>query len=139
VGGVRNAATRTAESVLCLLLGGVVALVGAFVHTGALFVVGIAWPLGLVLALGLEILALRLAGGVAGRTGVWQSCAAWVAVVLVLTWPRAAGDIVIPGTWYGYAFLFVGMAIAMGMAVLSQVQSVTRVQEPASAAVEGRR
>jgi hypothetical protein len=33
--------------------------------------------------------------------------------ILLLTWPRGAGDIVVPGTWYGYAYLGLGMLIGL--------------------------
>jgi hypothetical protein len=49
-----------------------------------------------------------------GPTGVWACSSGWILAVLVLSWPRAAGDIVIPGTWYGYAFLGLGFLVGLG-------------------------
>jgi hypothetical protein len=130
---------NVAAAVICLLLGAVAALFGAFVHPGVRVVLDIAWPVGLVLALALEALSLRLAAGVSGRAGVWLTGSAWVAVVLVLTWPRAAGDVVVPGAWYGYAFLILGMGLAMVAATLAWVRSAVPVPVSASAVAPERR
>jgi hypothetical protein len=126
------------DAAVCLLVGAVAALFGAFVHPGVFVVAGFAWPVGLFLALGVELLALRLAAGVAGRRGVWLTAATWIVVVVALTWPRAAGDVVVPGAWYGYAFLLLGMVVAMVSVTLVWARSVVpqapkpSADEPAS-------
>lgn len=104
---------RVLAGVIAFALGAAAGLLGAFVQSGVVVAAGIAWPLGLFLALGLEIGALLLAAGVADRAGVWLAGSGWVLTVLVLTWPRAAGDVVVPGTWYGYVFLGGGMLVAV--------------------------
>jgi hypothetical protein len=133
VAAVRSVVNQVADAVVCLLLGAVAAVFGAFVHPGVLVVGGIAWPVGLALALGIELLALRLAAGIAGRRGVWLTAAAWVALVLALTWPRVAGDVVVPSTWYGYAFLVLGMAVAMVWVTLAWARTVVRADASPSA------
>jgi hypothetical protein len=70
---------------------------------------------------------------------VWFTGGAWIAVVLVLTWPRAAGDVVVPGTWYGYAFLILGMGLAMVAATLAWLRSAVQVPASASAIAPERR
>jgi N-acetyl-1-D-myo-inositol-2-amino-2-deoxy-alpha-D-glucopyranoside deacetylase len=121
---------------LAFVVGVAVGVAGAFLHTSVLLLAGIPWPTGLVLALGLFSVALVHAGRMEGPTGVWACSSGWILAVLVLSWPRPAGDIVIPGTWYGYAFLGLGFLVGLG----PLVSAWWRRQGPApSATVDVRR
>jgi hypothetical protein len=104
---------------LAVVVGAVTGVLGAFVHQQVL-VLGAALPVGLVLAPLIQIGGLRWARDLDGRTGPWICSAGWVVAVLVLSLPRLSGDIVIPATAVGYAFLAVGLAVAVaGPAVLA--------------------
>jgi hypothetical protein len=111
-------------------------VVGAFVHPAVVVGAGIAWPIGLPLALGLFGVALALANRAEGPAGAWACSSGWVLAVLVLSWPRAAGDIVIAGAWFGYAFLGLGFVLGLGPLVAAWWR---RTAVPTSAgAVSGR-
>ena len=54
-----------------------------------------------------------------GRSAAVAVAIGWVLAVLALTSTRPAGDVVVPGTWYGYAYLACGLAIVIGVAVMA--------------------
>lgn len=91
-------------------LGGAAAgLLGSFVHP--LRLVGL--PVGLVLGLGLSAAAFAAArAATAGRAGVGVAALGWAVPVLALSAPRPEGDLVIPATGLGYAWLLGGLALA---------------------------
>jgi hypothetical protein len=95
-------------------LGGLLAgVLGSFVH--AVRVAG--FPVGLPAALAL-CLAVFLATGLASRRRGPVALAAltWLAVVVLLSARRPEGDIVVPGTGLGYAWLL-GGTVAAALAV----------------------
>jgi hypothetical protein len=84
-------------------------------------------PLCVPLAVAGNVVLARLAGGLTGRPvlGVLPPVL-WLAVVLILAAPRAEGDLVVPGTLTGLAFLFAGsVAGAYGAA-----STMTRGRNP---------
>jgi hypothetical protein len=106
-----------------LVVGVTTAVLGAFVHQ-MVVVLGIVWPVGLVLAPALQIGGLRWARDLDPRSGPWWCSAGWVIAVLALSLPRASGDIVVPATATGYTFLAVGLAVAVAGPVLLALQQV---------------
>jgi hypothetical protein len=90
-------------------LGGLVAgLVGSFVHAATAYGV----PVGLLSGLGLS-LAVFVTAGLTTRSRGSVTCAAlgWASVVLLLSVRRPEGDLVVPGTGLGYAWLLGGMVV----------------------------
>ena len=84
-------------------------------------------PVCVPLAIVLNVVLARLAGGLTGwpLLGVLPPVL-WLAVVLVLAAPRPEGDVVVPGTVTGLVFLFGGsVAGAYGAAT-----TVTRRRNP---------
>jgi hypothetical protein len=92
-----------------VLAGGLSALLGSFVHAAT-----VGWaPVGLVAALGLSLACFVAVGLAARRRGpVGLGAVAWMLVVLVLSMPRPEGDLVVPGTPLGYAWLLGGLLVA---------------------------
>jgi hypothetical protein len=66
-------------------------------------------PLAVVAAMVGNVVLARLMARVTGRglTAVIPPLL-WLVVVLVLAAPRPEGDLIVPGTWTGLAFLFLG-------------------------------
>jgi hypothetical protein len=115
VRAVLRPVARVIVLVVQVLLGIATAVVGAFIAPGVLVAWGVVWPVGLVVALLLTAVGLGVAARDGGLTGAWAAVGGWFATILALSWPRPQGDIVIPGTWYGYAFMLGGMAIAFAV------------------------
>lgn len=96
-----------------LALGAVGGVLGSFVHPlrpGGL-------PLGLLGALALTAAGCAAARLLAGsRSGGAAAALGWLAPVLLLSAPRPEGDLVVPGTGAGYAWL-VGGTVVAGLAV----------------------
>jgi hypothetical protein len=91
------------------LAGGLAAVLGSFAHAAT---AGGA-PAGLAAALGLSFACFVTTGLAARRRGpVALAAAAWVLVVLVLSLRRPEGDLVVPGTALGYAWLLGGTLAA---------------------------
>ncbi len=104
---------------LVLLLTVLLALWGSFLvpfRIGATLV-----PVSLVIAVVGNVLVGRAGARVAGSTGAVVPGVLWVGLTLVLSGRRAEGDVVVPGTVVGLAFLLAGAlasAGAYGAAVL---------------------
>jgi len=95
-------------------LGGLaVGLIGSFAHASTAYGV----PVGLLASLVLT-LAVCATAGLATRSRGPAACAAlgWVAIVFLLSTRRPEGDLVVPGTVLGYAWL-VGGTLVAGAAV----------------------
>ena len=85
-------------------------LLGSFAHAAT--VRGL--PLGLAAALGLCLAVFLLAGLLSRRKGpVGLAAGGWVLVVLLLSVPRPEGDLVVPATPLGYAWLLGGAVVAV--------------------------
>lgn len=84
-------------------------VLGSFVHpvrTAGL-------PGGLMVALALCAAVFVAAGLLAGaRTGAAAAAAGWLLPVLLFSAPRPEGDLVVPGTAAGYAWLLGGTVVA---------------------------
>jgi hypothetical protein len=104
---------------LVLLLTVLLALWGAFLVPFRLG--GTLVPVSLVIAVVGNVLVGRAGARVAGSTGAVVPGLLWVVVTLVLSSRRAEGDVVVPGSTVGLAFLLAGAlasAVAYGAAVL---------------------
>ena len=79
-------------------------------------------PVAVVVAVLGNAVLPRLAVAASGRRGVaLLPPVLWLAVVFVFAAPRPEGDLIVPGTWSGLAFLFlgaIGAAYGAAMAVL---------------------
>lgn len=94
-------------------VGAVAGLLGSFVHP--LRLLGL--PTGLLCGLALTAVAVAASGLLAGeRSGALAAAIGWVAPVLLLSAPRPEGDLVVPGTALGFAWL-VGGTVVAGVAV----------------------
>jgi hypothetical protein len=84
-------------------------LIGSFVHASTSYCV----PVGLLAGLGLS-LAVFATAGLTTRSRGPAACAAlgWVSIVFVLSTRRPEGDLVVPGTLLGYAWLLGGTLVA---------------------------
>jgi len=104
---------------LVLLLTVLLALWGSFLvpfRVGGTLV-----PVSLVIAVVGNVLVGRAVARLAGSTGALVTGGLWIAVTLVLSSRRAEGDVVVPGSAVGLAFLLTGAlasAVAYGAAVL---------------------
>jgi hypothetical protein len=104
---------------LVLVLTVLLAVWGAFLvpfRVGATVV-----PVSLVIAVVGNVLVGRAASRLAGSAGALGTGVLWVGLALVLSSRRAEGDVVVPGTTVGMAFLLSGAlasAVAYGAAVL---------------------
>jgi hypothetical protein len=97
--------------------GALVATIGAFWQAGTVTVGSVQLPIGLVGALLVTYTGARVTASLTpGRSAAVASAIGWVLAVIALTSTRPAGDIVVPGTWYGYAYLACGLAIVVGVA-----------------------
>ncbi|HEV2638451.1 MAG TPA: hypothetical protein VGX23_25115 [Actinocrinis sp.] len=120
-------AARWALTLLCLLAGAGVGLVGGFCHRDRAELLGVDWPVGLVYAFaGLAAVYLVLgelpglgAGWRPGRlTASGAAAAGWLLVVLCVTYagppPGFAlkGDVVLADDWISTGYLIGGMLLA---------------------------
>ena len=104
---------------LVLLLTVLLALWGAFLVPFS--VGGTQVPVSIVIAVVGNVLVGRAAARLAGSSGALATGALWTGVALVLSSRRAEGDVVVPGSAVGMAFLLAGVlasAVAYGAAVL---------------------
>ena len=91
-------------------LAGIAAgLIGSFAHAVTAYGV----PVGLLAGLALTLAVCATAGLAAGSRGP-SACAAlgWVSIVFLLSTSRPEGDLVVPGTLLGYAWLLGGTLVA---------------------------
>ena len=120
-------AERAWAYALVLVLTVLLALWGSFLvpfRVGSTLV-----PVSLVIAVVGNVLVGRAASRLAGSTGPLVTGVLWVGLTLVLSSRRAEGDVVVPGSAVGLAFLVVGAlasAVAYGAAVLRPVPSGVR-------------
>lgn len=112
-------AVRVAAGVLISVFGVGLALVEAFLVPLRVGTVPLPICVLLVVAgnAGLTKLAVRQTGSIVW--GVLQP-ALWLAVIIVLSVPRAEGDLVVPGSLTGLMFLFAG-AVAGAYGVASEI------------------
>jgi Family of unknown function (DUF6113) len=88
------------------------------------------FPIAVPLALAGNILLARLAGRQTGSlVGAAVPPVLWLAVVIVLSLPRAEGDLIVEGSVTGLVFLFAG-AVAGAYGVAAEVGR--RVKPPAA-------
>lgn len=91
---------------VCGLAAGVL---GSFVHAST--VGGV--PVGLLTGLGLSLAVFVLSGAaLRGRRGVAVATAGWLVASVMLSLRRPEGDLVVPGTLLGYAWLLGGLVVA---------------------------
>ncbi len=96
---------RALARIVAVGAGAAAGLVGSFVHGSVAY--GVA--LGLVTALALSLLTFVVAGVAArSRTGAVLAVTGWLLPVLLLAVRRPEGDLVVPGTASGYAWLIGG-------------------------------
>lgn len=97
--------------------GAGVGVVGAFLQGRSVEIGGVGLPVGILLALCATVAVFVLAGAAVGnRLGVVGPGIGWVVAVLMLATRRPEGDLVLPATATGYAYLL-GGAIAVGLVV----------------------
>lgn len=113
---------RVGRAVLLVLLagvGGLVGVVGSFVHDASVELVGVGVPVGLVVALGMVGAVQLLAGwSLRSRFAVLAPGAGWLLLVLRLGIPRPEGDLVVAAGVAGYVFLLGGsVLIGLGIAL----------------------
>jgi Family of unknown function (DUF6113) len=90
-------------------------------------------PVGLVVGLALSLAVFAFAGLAArSRSGAAAAAAGWLLVVLALSVRRPEGDLVVPGTALGYAWLLGGTVLA-GLAVSWPYALLPRHDRPPSA------
>lgn len=112
---------------LVLLLTVLLALWGAFLVPFRLG--GTLVPVSLVIAAVGNVVVGRAAARLAGSGGVLAAGGLWTALALVLSSRRAEGDVVVPGSTVGLAFLVVGVlasAVAYAAAVLRPATQAAR-------------
>jgi hypothetical protein len=89
--------------------GAVAGLAGSFVHSFTSYGV----PFGLVIAITMSSSVFAIARVVtSGRSGAGVAVAGWLVPVVLLSSPRAEGDLVIAATRLGYAWLMCGASVA---------------------------
>jgi hypothetical protein len=113
------AAVRVAAGALIAVLAVALALVEAFLVPLRAGTVPL--PVSVPLAMAGNILLAKLAARQTGSIA-WGAAppVLWLAVVVVLSLPRAEGDLIVPGTLTGLVFLFAG-AVAGAYGVASEV------------------
>lgn len=125
-----GAAGLVGESVTCAVLGAVVGTLSAF---EALRLVGGVWVGVLLGVLVAAALSFGLAHALRGPAGPIAATGGWVLAVVYLASGRPEGDVVVPGSGQGYAFLLLGVAaMALGIREGTRVQRryTSGVQEP---------
>jgi hypothetical protein len=103
---------RVLAGAAALLAGLVVGLIGSFAHA----ITAYGTPVGLLAGLVLTLAVCATAGLAFGSRGP-AACAAlgWVSAAFLLSTRRPEGDLVVPGTLLGYAWLL-GGTLAAGVA-----------------------
>jgi hypothetical protein len=101
------------------LLGLIVGIGGALVHYMRVSVGGTALPTGTVLGV-LAVGGVAFAGGVLlrSRLGAAIPSAGWLVAGMVLSSPKAEGDILIGGAGIDYGFLVGGVALLLAVCAL---------------------
>jgi hypothetical protein len=108
---------RVVRYLLLVVLGSAVGVAGAFAHHLRFQLAGITVPYGLVLSL-VTGTALAIAAGLLthSRLGATAVAGPWLLIALPFATQRPEGDLIIPGTATGYAYL-IGTALLGAMAV----------------------
>jgi Family of unknown function (DUF6113) len=125
---------RTDPLVLRVLAGVLVAVAAAGLAVLECFLVPlrigtVPLPIAVPLAMAGNILLARLAGRQTGSVaGAAVPPVLWLVAVVVLSWPRAEGDVIVEGSLTGLVFLFAG-AVAGAYGVASEI---TRRARPAA-------
>ena len=100
--------------------GLVVAVIGAFWQSAQVSVGSVLVPTGLLGALLITWAGARVVSSLTpGRSAAVAVALGWTAGAVALSWARGAGDVVVPGTWYGYLYLGGGLAIVSTVAILA--------------------
>lgn len=100
--------------------GLVVAVIGAFWQSAQVSVGSVRLPTGLLGALLITWAGAKVVSSLTpGRSAAVAVALGWIAGTVALTLSRGAGDIVVPGTWYGYLYLGGGLAIVSTVAILA--------------------
>lgn len=116
---VQRRVVRVIAFAAAVVLGAAVGLAGSFVHDTSVTLIGIGWPVGLVISLAAAAATCVIAGALArSRAGTALAAAAWVLSALVVSAPRPEGDIVIAGGPAGYIYLYGGTILAAFVATL---------------------
>ena len=101
-----------AAVVLAALWGAAAGIAGAFVAPSVVWIGTRSVPWGAVAALAAVALAVVVGARTAGpRPGGAAALFGWLLAVFVLSQPRAAGDLVVPGDAAGYVFLIGGLLV----------------------------
>ena len=111
-----DGAERAGSYLLVLVLAVLASLWGAFLIP--LRVLDVPVPVSVVIALGANAALCTVGGRLYGRWGAGVPGLIWFAVAVALQTRRPEGDLVVPGTWTGLAFLVLGSmgaAIAVGL------------------------
>lgn len=120
---------RVFGGVLVALAGIALAVVESFLVP--LRIGGVPIPVAVLLAAAGNVALPRLAGRWTGSVPAAAVPAVlWLVVVIVLSLPRAEGDLIVPGTVTGLVFLFVG-SIAGAFGVATTITRVVRPRPPA--------
>jgi hypothetical protein len=106
-------AVRALLHVAALVAGAAVGVLGSFVHPLVRFGV----PYGLLLGLVLTGVTVATAGLLTrARSGALAAAAGWLVAVATLSLQRSEGDLIVPATGLGYAWLLGGTAV-VGLAL----------------------
>lgn len=110
---LRTAVLLAATGLVLLGLGGVLGVIGSFLHSAVLHVLGVGVPVGAVLAV-VGNLAAGAFGtiGTGSRLGGALPGVGWLIVVMLLGTVRGEGDLVVTGNGSGLAFILLGAAAA---------------------------
>jgi hypothetical protein len=126
---------RSDPVVLRVLAGALVAVAAAGLAVVECFLVplrigSVPLPIVVPLAMAGNILLARLAGRQTGSVaGAALPPVLWLAAVIVLSWPRAEGDVIVEGSLTGLVFLFAG-AVAGAYGVASEITRRSRPAPP---------
>lgn len=110
---------RWAGAGLCLLVGALVGLVGAFVQAQRLAVGAVTVPWGFVLVWVVLLVAVR--GGawaIGSRWGAWAVAAGWLGMTVAMSAESPSGDLAISGGTRQLVYLIGGVVLVSAAATL---------------------
>lgn len=119
---------------LAVAAGAVAGVLGSFVHP----VEAAGLPVGLLLAAATSVGAWVTCGLLLGRPGSAAAVLGWLVVVLLLSSRRPEGDLVVPGTAAGYAWLLGGLLLGAGCVALPYRRPGRAPAAPSEPAAAGR-
>jgi hypothetical protein len=108
------------------LLGGYVALMGAFVHRERAELWGVLWPWGLALAL-VATAAVAMGAARIGRIGETWFALGWAVVILAQSLSQN-GSYLVAADWLGWTYSLLGMAALGAIIVRSSGRTRPRVE-----------